>query len=562
MARTFYTIDDLYKFCKENNFSRFNAKENGNKPLILQSIETFEVCEDSNDGLLPVKLKSCHIGVNRNGSSIDKSTMEKYKHTFKGRPILGAIYLTDTGEYEFRSHDMEISDDGNVKYIEQPVGVISQVSEPYLEYYSDTDKTYLIVEGNIFEDYTEAANIMRRRKTCKCSVEIAVNDISWSLEQDCLSINDFSFRGVTILGYTQDGVTEIPEGMEGSKITIEDFGEKNSMFSQDYQNKLLDALDKLNTTLSTFQNKDFNQKGVNEEMNKLEALMEEYEVTMDDIEFEVDGLTDEELEAAFEENFKCKKKKYDDGEEAEQADGDEGNEGGGDEDEEPDPGDDEEDEEEDKEPEADDGTSKSKKKYSVDDEGNVTLSWEISHGDVYNALYSLLRAENDCWSWIADVYDSYFIYQFDVDGKYYKRGYSVNGEDVSIDENKVEVFTEWLTQDEKDAIAKLKSDYAALKEFKDKYDADEIKSQKDAIFDREEYAVLNDDEAFTELKKNADKYSVAEIEEKAKVVFADYVMQKGQFALEHKDEKKSIKKVGVNFSKPTKKNPYGSLFDK
>ena len=40
--RTFYTVDDLYKFCKENNFSKFSSKEHGNKPLVLQSIESFE----------------------------------------------------------------------------------------------------------------------------------------------------------------------------------------------------------------------------------------------------------------------------------------------------------------------------------------------------------------------------------------------------------------------------------------------------------------------------------------------------------------------------------------
>ena len=53
--RTFYTIDDLYKFCKENNFSKFSSKEHGNQPLVLQSIESFEA-ENSHDGLLDVNL--------------------------------------------------------------------------------------------------------------------------------------------------------------------------------------------------------------------------------------------------------------------------------------------------------------------------------------------------------------------------------------------------------------------------------------------------------------------------------------------------------------------------
>lgn len=300
--RTFYTIDDLYKFCKENNFSKFSSKEHGNQPLVLQSIESFEA-DNSHDGLLDVKLKACHVGVNRNQSSISEDTMQKHMSSFKGRPILGSIFKADTGEYEFHSHDMEIDEEGNVEYIEQPVGVISQVKEPYLEYDKENDKTYLMVEGHIFEDYSKAAEILQRHKTCKCSVEIAVDEMSWNADENYLSIGSFTFRGVTVLGYEQDGKTAIEEGMKGSKITIEDFSEKNSMFTQDYQNKLLDTLEKLNTTLSAFQNKDFEQKGVKEEMNKLETLMEEYSVTMEDIDFEVEGLNDDELTAAFEEHF-------------------------------------------------------------------------------------------------------------------------------------------------------------------------------------------------------------------------------------------------------------------
>lgn len=570
--RTFYTIDDLYKFCKENNFSKFSSKEHGNKPLVLQSIESFEA-DNSHDGLLDVKLKACHIGVNRNGSAISEDTMKKYMSSFKGRPILGSIFKADTGEYEFHSHDMEIDEEGNVEYIEQPVGVISQVKEPYLEYEEEHDKTYLMVEGHIFEDYSRAAEILQRHKTCKCSVEIAVDEMSWNADENYLSIDKFSFRGVTALGFTQDGVTPIAEGMEGSKITIEDFSEKNSMFAQDYQNKLLDTLEKLNTTLSAFQNNDFEQKGVKEEMNKLETLMEEYSATMEDIDFEVEGLNDDELAAAFEEHFG--KSQFDEGDDA--ADdgstdtsstdtsdtgsgtGTDPSESEGSETTDPEPQDDPKEEDE-PEPVTDDDDSKGKKKYSIDENGDMTLTWQISHEDIRNSLYNLMAAEGE-YPWIVNTYDNSFIYQSWEDGRFYKRGYSVDGDNVALGDDVVEVFSEWLTQEEKDAIAALKADYAKLKEFKESAELAEVNAKKDAIFEREEYSVLADDTAFAELKKNAEKYSVEEVEEKAKVIFADYVMQKGQFALEHKDEKKPTKKVGVNFDKPAKKKAYGNLFD-
>ena len=197
--RKFYTLDDLYIFCKENRFESFSAEKQG-APLVVQSFGTFSADNHNTDGFMDVKLKSCHTGKNRNKSGITDDNMNKYKHTFKGRPILGAIYKTDTGEYEFRAHDMLISEDGNdIEYIEQTIGVISQTAEPYLEYDESEDKNYLIVSGTIFSDYSKAADILERRRTCKCSVEIAVEELSYNCEDDYLSIDKFRFSGVTIL---------------------------------------------------------------------------------------------------------------------------------------------------------------------------------------------------------------------------------------------------------------------------------------------------------------------------------------------------------------------------
>ena len=586
MPRTFYTIDDLFQFCKTNNFAKFNAKEHDGKPLIVQSFETFAVEANSNDGLLPVFLKACHIGRNRNKSFISEDNMNKYKNTFKGRPILGAIHKTDTGEYEFHAHDIKVVDDGDgeqasIEYIEQPIGVISEINEPYLEYDEEEDKTYLIVKGNVFEDYSRAAEILRRRKTCKCSVEIAVNEMSWNAQEECLSIEDFSFRGVTILGYEQDGVTEIAEGMKGSKISIDDFSmERNSIFSADYQMKLLETLDKLNVTLSKFSINDATKKGVeNEDMNHFEELLGQYGITEEDINFEVEGLSDEELDVAFEEHFagcKTKKKCDADGDSTGDEAGDDANvegeaeaeadviadngvdngsgsiDGNGD-------GDDEA-----KKKEDDFAGCKKKRRCSLDDNGNVTIEYELSHDDIRAGLYALLREESNddyFWPWIIDVYDDRFIYSDEETGKFYKRNYSVDGDNISFDGDPIEVFNEWLTQAERDALDSLKQNYTELKQFKEQYDSDIIKANKNEIFNRNEYIVLANNKQFIDLKSNADNFSVEEVEMKCKEIFADYVIANGKFNLADDDAPKaSTKKIGLNFSKSVKKKPYGNLF--
>lgn len=560
MARKFYTIDDLYNFCKENHYETFSAEKQG-APLIVQSIGTFETTDNITDGLMTVKLKSCHTGKNRNKSGISDETMELYKDSFKGRPILGAIYKTDTGEYEFRAHDMEIvadGDDVDINYIEQPIGVISQTTTPYLEYDEDAKKNYLMVEGTIFADYSKAAEILERRRTCKCSVEIAVEEMSYNCSEDYLSIDKFHFTGVTILGYQQDGTTEIQEGMAGSKITIDDFSAKhNSIFTIDYQDKMIEVLEKLNVTLSNF-NKNPDEKG-GSKMNKFEELLAKYGKTAEEVTFEIEGLSDEELEEKFKEAFE------DDNDESKLDDDDES-------DSENDDGDNSDDEEEPITIEEEAcGKKKKKKKCSVDSDGNMSVSFEISHEDIRGALFNLIGAyeeEDNEWYWITNVYDDYFIFENWDGNKLYKQSYSVDGDNVTLSGDRQEVFKMILTESEKLAIEKMREDYASLeakynelKTFKDNYDAAELKAKKDAIFARSEYSVLAEDEAFKTLITDAEKFSVDEVEAKAKAIFADYVIKTGAFSTKDNGENKP-KVLGFNFNKKEdKKSPYGNLFN-
>ena len=556
MARKFYTLDDLYNFCKENRFESFNADKQG-APLIVQSFGTFEADNKNSDGLMAVKLKSCHTGKNRNKSGITDDNMNKYKHTFKGRPILGAIYKTDTGEYEFRAHDMEIIDNGeDIEYIEQPIGVISQTEEPYLEYDKDEDKNYLMVSGTIFSDYSRAADILERRRTCKCSVEIAVEELSYNCDEDYLSIDKFRFSGVTILGYEQDGVTEIQEGMKGSKITIDDFSEKkNSMFSADCQNKLIETLEKLNMTLESFNNKTHSEKGGEKVMNKFEELLAKYGKTADEVTFEYENLSDEELEVAFKEAFEEVEEETETvveetvvEEEAEETvveeTAEEAVEGS-------------------EEVVITDSAEEPGEEVVEQSEEKFVLKYELSHDDIRSALYNLLAAESDedyYYTWILEVFDDKFIYQDYMENKFYRRSYSKDGENVALDENKVEVFNEWLSQAEKDALDALKADYAALKAFKETYDASVIKAQKNEILDKAEYECLADNAEFAQLKSDMDKFSVEEISTKADLIFAAHMKSKMEFSA--KDEGKK-KPTVLGFSvdtKKEKKKAYGNLF--
>ena len=565
MARKFYTLDDLYNFCKENRFESFSAEKQG-APLVVQSFGTFEADDKNTDGLMSVKLKSCHTGKNRNKSGITDDNMNKYKYTFKGRPILGAIYKTDTGEYEFRAHDMKVVDDGeDIEYIEQPIGVISQTEEPYLEFDEKEDKNYLMVSGTIFSDYSKAAEILERRRTCKCSVEIAVEELSYNCDEDYLSIDKFRFSGVTILGYEQDGVTEIQEGMKGSKITIDDFSEKkNSMFSADYQDKLIETLEKLNMTLESFNNKNQNsEKGGEKVMNKFEELLAKYGKIADEVTFEYENLSDEELEVAFKEAFEEANEEPETVVEETVV-------------EEPA---EEPIEEPTEEPEEEvvDEPAEVIVEESVEEiveepieevvekpEEKFVLKYELSHDDIRSALYSLLAATSEdgyYYVWILEVYDDKFIYCDAMEDKYYRQDYSKDGENVTLGENKIEVFNEWLSKAEKDALDALKADYAALKEFKTNYDESVIKTQKTTILDKAEYECLAENNDFAQLRADMDKYSVEEISTKADLIFAAYMKSTMEFSANDEGKKRPrVLSFGADTKKEKKKKAYGNLF--
>lgn len=577
MSKKFLTLDDLLLFCKENSFSHFSANETG-APIIVQTPGRFELNGEANDGLTPVRLVACHTNINRNNSSISKEAMESALPSFSNRPILGYIHQLEDGTWDFYSHNMEVVEDENEKdgaridYLETPVGIIPESCNAHLEYDEENNVYRTCVNGFIFEEYSKAGDILRAKGISNVSVEIAINDMSYNSDDGYLSINDFYFMGVTILGRDEDGNIVEP-GMAGSNITLGSFSaENNSMLNNDIHNTLIDTLKKLNETLEKFNDKnDSDKKGGEDKMNKFDELLELYGLTAEEITFDTEGLSDEDLEAAFTEAYgdaeEFKKKKKCSAEDGDPNNNDDdfakcgtkkkkkcdadGNEIDDDKD------------------FAGCGGKKKKKRCSVNAE-NGTVEFELSFDEIRTALYGLLNADEDygSYSWICECYEDYFIYQKETYGedgytsKYYKQSYSQDGDNVELSGDAVEVSPEFVTADEKVALAALRLEYAELKAFKDKYDADALQAQKDEIFNDEKYAILAENEKFAELKKDSAKFSVSEIEEKCKVIFAEEVIAKGNYSASGEHTEKKTNKIGFNFNEKSKKaQAYAGLFN-
>ena len=556
--KKYLTIEDLITFCKQSNMNTFSAKDAGG-PIIIQSFGEINTSDTSTMGLTPCTLQACHTELNRNHSFIEDDVMQNALASFSNRPILGYVHQLDDESWDFWDHRMEIEEDGDearVEYLERPIGVIPESCNAHLEYDEDHKKNYVVVNGYIYDDYGNRALDVIKENDGKVSVsvELAINSMSYNAKENYLNIEDFTFMGVTCLGKMPDG-TVVQPGMEGSNLKLDNFSAKqNSMFTtnENYQEKLIKTLEKLNGVLESFNNNS-EEKGC-DTMNKFEELLAKYHKEASDITFETEGLSDDELEAKFAEMFEDEESKNDDGEGADNGEGDGDND--------PEPITTEE--------EAC-GKKKKKKKCSVDSDGNMSVSFEISHEDIRGALFNLIgvyEEEDNEWYWITNVYDDYFIFENWDGNKLYKQSYSVDGDNVTLSGDRQEVFKMILTESEKLAIEKMREDYASLeakynelKTFKDNYDAAELKAKKDAIFARSEYSVLAEDEAFKTLITDAEKFSVDEVEAKAKAIFADYVIKTGAFSTKDNGENKP-KVLGFNFNKKEdKKSPYGNLFN-
>ena len=548
MTKQILTLDNLYQFFVEQNKTiNFSSKDAG-KPIVVKTNGYFSTDEAEMQGMLKLELKVCHTETNRNGSHISTENMEKAMPTLKYRPILAYIHELPDGTKDFYAHNIDVveNDDGEAEivYIEKQVGCFT-ADEPWLKYDEENDKTYVHAYAVIPEGYTEAADIIRRKSGTKVSCELVIDELAYNAKEKYLDLTSFYFGGCTLLGCDEDG-NPIGEGMLGSRADIADFCHEEPKYT--YQEKMIEVLEKLNMTLSNF-NTQTTQKGGNE--MKFEELLEKYGKTAEEVTFEIEGLSDEELEAKFAEVFGEECADEDDAHEDVEEDGNE---------ETIEMEEVESDEADVEEQNDDDGDGEGD--VDPQPEENFVLKYELSHDDVRMALYNLLAATTEdgyyC-TWIVEVYDNKFIYQDCQENKFYRQGYTKDGDNVALDENKVEVFNEWLSKDEKNALDTLKSDYSALKEFKDSYDAAELKSQKDAVLSKKSYAKLSGVEAFEELKANADNMSVAEVRAQAKMIYADFMEQNESEEVEV--ETKPVMQFNFN-KKETKKSPYGNLFNK
>lgn len=557
------TEEDLLKFCEEQKFAKFSSKETGYQ-LALKVPTTFAVedtVDENHRGMMKLKIKIFHTGLNRNQSYVSKKSAEKAMKTIADRPVLAAIHQLDDGTWDFEGHEIEVikNEDGKEEYRYKESQVGSFSSEPaFWEHDDTTDKDYVCAYAYISREYTKACEILEAKNGSKNSCELFIDDLSYNAKNKYLELNDFYVNASTLLGSHNDG-TEIQEGMLGSRADIEAFSVDNNSVKYDKNDKLIELLESLNEKLSNFNKYDSKEGGNEENMTKFEELLQKYNKTVDDIDFEYENMSDEELEQKFVELFDEEVVDEPQGDDTPSEDEGEKSDSTTTTTEDTDTKVDDDNDDENKSDPSIDDTPKKKVENEM-----ITKSFEISHDDIRYALYNLLSSYEEAdntWYCITGVYDSYFVYENWDGGQIYGQKYTKDNDNVAFDGERYTLHKEYLTDSEFTELQSMRQNYAALKEFKDITEKNELHMQREAILADEKYSVLAENEKFAELKTNMDNYSLTDLEKEAKVIFADHVASIGNFSMDNSKKTTGVKFFGNANKKSKPKKNYGNLFD-
>lgn len=577
MSKRIMTVDELYAFCLKNKFSKFDSKDFGTE-LVVEMPANFAKSDDNTDkmteGLTPFISRAFHDHINLNKSEIKEQDFKDNLPSSNLRPILAHIVKDEkTGELDFGSHDShvekvtEIDEDGKeftvekVVYDEQPIGVIDG-SKTSIEYDEEAKVNRAILHGYLYNEYCQdAIDILNRRGTVDCSVELVIRQMSMDGKTKSLVLNDFYVAGLTLLS------AKTKPGMAGSNFKIEDFSLESKTF--DFEKQLIEMQAKLNelearfninnsmkggkATVEIKDNKNFEEVTETEKVTETEATTDEVTVSEEESEKtvdktseensveekEADEVTTEEVEESADEDTEVKE--------------DNACGGGG------------------------SGSKKKKKNSSEESPTSTTVEcsytvngepkkFAVSLQEKIYAIQDLVNvtyAEADNTYYGVSVYEDYVVMCDYWSGRYFKQSYTSENDNYSLVGDRIEVFAEFVTAEEQSKLDDMRSNYSSIVEELNTYKSAEIYADKMTVFEDEAYADYLETDEFKALMsdESVNQYSKEELAEKADATLGKLVKKNRSFSYSENNEKKSNK---VNFNlKPDvqkKSKAYGTLF--
>ena len=318
-------------------------------------------------------------------------------------------------------------------------------------------------------------------------------------------------------------------------------------------------------------------------MNKFEELLAKYGKTADDIDFDYESLSDEELETKFEELFgenndeddtpptEDDSENFEDGQEDGSENDNQNDDNQNDEeDDNQDYSNEEGSQEDNQESDTEDGTKEYSIEYSVNN-----MTFKTSLNDIQYALTTLVNdtyAESDGTYYSCIVYDDCVVMIDYWTGTAYRQSYKVRKGVYSLTGDRVSVRAVYLTTDEEAEVDKMKTNYSLYEKELDSYHNAEAKVEKQTIICKPEFALLSGqskdyDNFVNEI--NDDKlhlnYTVEDVQKKCDEYLLAYVKAGNQinFGKDNTTETTQTHLFRLpNQSTKKPKGRYGNLFNK
>jgi len=493
-------------------------------------------------------LKVAYTGKNRNGSFISKEAYEKCIGTIYNCPVV-CNYNRENDS--IGGHDMELVVDGNgtpsMVNVTQPVGTIPESANYWWEIVEEEDGTeneYLCVDVLLWKRQ-EAYKKIKNDGITSESMELTVKEGSRDKSSGLYIIDDFEFTAFCLLG---DGIEPCFESASLETFALNEFKEQMNDMMSDLREALISFNShKENNEIDIENEKErINAKGGNEKLEEKLALVKEYGLTIDDLDFAINDMTDEELKMRLDEM----KFGTDDQNENE---GDQNDQQNNNNNQDPPPA------------SQDDGDGAPLKK------NDYSLNSHISEA-IYAAMSGCEMVETE-WGtepryWLVDFdMDAHEIYVQDVtDWNMYGFEYEMNGDSVVIKwECKKRKKCSIVDYDEgnnsynvSNAFSHFEENYKGrindLNKFKLDVEEKENSAKRDEVMSK--FEDLEGNESFELLKENASKYDVDTLEEKCFAI-RGRIGGKMNFSMEQKSTKIPVAPVIEN-----ENEPYGGLFKK
>ena len=248
--------------------------------------------EKLNSQFSKVKIRIAYWGKNRNRTYFSKELLEDMaKTSLKNIPIVG-FWREDTDN--FGGHDIEIKQTGNktvVKDLTRPYGVVPSDAETWWELVREKDgyttNEYLCTTGILWSGrYEEIEKILTDGSNQ--SMEISLIDGEYD-EEDYFHINKAEFSALCILGKDSDPDKNVEPCFESAIIQPYNL----DTFKQEYS-KMLDELNKFSKKISK-SSKGVSGMELSKEMR--DAILGEYGVSAEDVDFYEADLTESEFRA-------------------------------------------------------------------------------------------------------------------------------------------------------------------------------------------------------------------------------------------------------------------------